>query len=78
MSTKKGGRARAAQPTRDTPVLGSLNLIHRNKVPEALSMRVTARFDLPQGVDLSTLQNTLNFAFGPLGNLMMRRALDAG
>ena len=32
-----------------------LNLIHRNKVPNPVSMRVTARFDAPEGLPLKTL-----------------------
>ena len=34
---------------------GPLNLIHRNKVPNPVSMRVTARFDAPEGLPLKTL-----------------------
>ena len=76
MNPKNEGKARAAQPTRVTPFLGSQDLIHRNNSPERASMRVTARFDFPEGVDLATMKKTLNFAFGPLGQLMMRRRLD--
>ena len=32
-----------------------LDLIHRNKVPNPVSMRVTARFDAPEGLPLKTL-----------------------
>lgn len=32
-----------------------LNLIHRNNSPEPISMRVTARFDAPEGLPLRTL-----------------------
>ena len=74
MTPKNEGKARAAQPTRVTPFLGSQDLIHRNNCSNPVSMRVTARFDLPEGVDLATVQNTLNFALGPLGFLMQKRA----
>lgn len=76
MRPKQEGKAGAAEPHRVTPVLASLNLIHRNNCSNLASMRVTARFDLPEGVDLATVQNTLNFAFGPLAQLMMGRRLD--
>ena len=76
MTPKNEGKARAAQPTRVTPFVGSQDLIHRNNSPESTSMRVTARFDLPEGVDLATVQKTINFAFGPLGFLMQKRAIN--
>ena len=34
---------------------GSLNLIHRTNSPESMPMRVTARFDAPEGLPLKTL-----------------------
>jgi hypothetical protein len=53
---------------------GPLNLIHRNKVPNPVSMRVSGRFDFPDGASIEEVQKTIDFAFGPLGWLMRRRA----
>lgn len=39
-------------------------------------MRVSGRFDYPEGCPLEEVQKTINFAFGPLGWLMRRRAAD--
>lgn len=76
MNPRNRGKAGAAAPTRASPFLGFQDLIHRNNSPESMFMRVPARFDLPKGVDLATVQKTLNFAFGPLGQLMIGRRLD--
>ena len=57
---------------------GSLNLIHTNNCSNPVSMRVSRRFDFPEGVSLEQVQKTIDFAFGPLGQLMMRRAADGG
>ena len=46
MTPKNEGKARAAQPTRVTPFLGSQDLIHRNNCSESTSMRVPRRFRL--------------------------------
>jgi hypothetical protein len=50
-------------------VLGSLNLIHRNKVPNPVLVRATARFDCPEGMSFKNLPALLF--------LMERRLLDA-
>ena len=76
MNPRNRGKAGAAAPTRASPFLGSQDLIHRNNCSESTSMRVTARFELPEGVDLATVQKTINFAFGPLGFLMQKRAIN--
>lgn len=55
---------------------GSLNLIHTNNCSNPASMRLTARFDFPNGVSLAEAQRVIDFAFGPLGELMLRRGLD--
>ncbi len=44
-----------AERARPGPHERPLNLIHRNKVPNPVSMRVTARFDAPEGLPLKTL-----------------------
>ena len=49
-----GGQAERRTPP-GRGALGPLNLIHRNKVPNPVSMRVTARFDAPEGLPLKTL-----------------------
>ena len=52
MSGPERAQAQRARPgERERP----LNLIHRNKVPNPVSMRVTARFDAPEGLPLKTL-----------------------
>lgn len=56
--------------------LGSLNLIHRNNSPKPISMRVTARFDFPPGLDLVTVKKAFDLAIGPLGHMMMKRGSD--
>ena len=76
MTPKNGDKGGMAQPPRVASVLGSQDLIHRNNSPERASMRVTARFELPEGVDLATVQKTINFAFGPLGFLIQKRAIN--
>jgi len=70
-----GGEGSAAR--RSTARSRSLNLIHTNNCSNPASMRVTARFDFPDGVSLAEAQKVINFAFGPLGALMLRRA-DGG
>ena len=76
MRPKKAASGGPAERGTGRPFLGLLNLIHRNNSPESTSMRVTARFDFPEGVDLATAQKTINFAFGPLGFLMQKRAIN--
>ena len=44
-----------AERARPGPYERPLNLIHRNKVPNPVSMRATARFDAPEGLPLKTL-----------------------
>ena len=51
---------------------GPLNLIHRTKPSNPLPMRVTARFDAPEGLPLKTLG-----APCPLSFLMGWRAANA-
>lgn len=50
-----------------------LNLIHRNKSPTPVSMRVSARFDYPEGVPFSALVDAMKLPF-PLAVELMRRA----
>ena len=53
-ATEDGGQAqRRTAPGGVWP--RPLNLIHRNKVPNPISMRVAARFDAPEGLPLKTL-----------------------
>ena len=49
-----GGQAERRTPP-GRGALDPLNLIHRNKVPNPVSMRVAARFDAPEGLPLKTL-----------------------
>ena len=70
-ATEDGGQAqRRTAPGGGLP--RPLNLIHRNKVPNPVSMRVTARFDAPEGLPLKALG-----APCPLSFLMGWRAANA-
>ena len=66
-----GGQAERRTASGDG-VSQSLYLIHRNKVPNPMPMRVTARFDAPEGLPLKTLG-----APCPLSFLMGWRAANA-
>lgn len=61
-----------AERARPGPHERPLNLIHRTKVPNPLPMRVTARFDAPEGLPLKALG-----APCPLSFLMGWRAANA-
>ena len=61
-SSRQGGQA--ATPD---------NLIHRNKVPNPMPMRATARFDFPAGVPVGVLFEALKLPF-PLAVEVLRRA----
>ena len=76
MRPKRGVEGLAAERTPVTPLFASLTLIHRNNCSNPIGMRVTARLEWPEGVDFQTLKKTLDFAFGPLGQLMIRRVSD--
>lgn len=66
---------------RGAPLAGSvagvqktpLNLIHRNNCSNPVSMRVSARFDCPEGVPFSALVDAMKLPF-PLAVEFMRRA----
>ncbi len=76
-------KRRASEGTRSGrtggPVLGSLILIHTNKVPNPALARPAARFDLPGGVTLEEaekiISERLEIGF-PLAHLVLRRSLD--
>ena len=69
MSGPERAQAERARPgERERP----LNLIHRTNSPEPMPMRVTARFDAPEGLPLKTLG-----APCPLSFLMGWRAANA-
>ena len=70
-ATEDGGQAqRRTAPGGGLP--RPLNLIHRTKPSNPLPMRVTARFDAPEGLPLKTLG-----APCPLSFLMGWRAANA-
>jgi hypothetical protein len=74
-----GGRRPMGGDARASHLAGGvsrLNLIHTNNCSKPASMRVAARFGLPAGVDLARAQAVIDFAFGPLGELMLGRRLD--
>lgn len=84
--SEAGGAPLAGKPAEAQPGGGtrSLNLIHTNNSPKPASMRVTARFDFAEGVTIPQAQSLidgwkkrLDFAAGPLADLMMGRAGDA-
>lgn len=61
---------------------GSLNLIHRNKVPEPVSMRVSGRlggaeFILVTQTSMSSIPAWLELFAGPVGGLIAWRAAHA-
>jgi hypothetical protein len=62
---------------------GPLTLIHRNKVPNPVSMRVSGRLGganvtLTGYLDSGSISTWLNFFSGPVGGLMAWRAAHAG
>lgn len=74
MKRWRGAQVGEAKPARQGAPKAPLNLIHTNKVPKPASMRVSGRCDFPEGLPLAEVQKTIDFAFGPLGWLMRRRA----
>lgn len=68
-----GGLACDARPN----ACGPLDLIHTNKSPNPVSMRVPGRLTLTN-VTLSEVQQWVDFLSGPVGRLYLdRRAADA-
>lgn len=51
----------------------ALDLIHRNKSPNPAAMRVSSRFDYPEGVPFTVLRDSLKLPF-PLAVELLRRA----
>ena len=70
MNGRMGAPRAGAQPG---GLGGALNLIHRNKVPNPMPMRATARFDFPAGVPAGVLFEALKLPF-PLAVEVLRRA----
>lgn len=54
-----------------------LNLIHRNKVPNPVSMRVSGRLTL-EDLTPSALDSWLDFLAGPVGALLLKRRAAHG
>lgn len=77
MKRPGGGR----QAERRTPpgrgALAPLNLIHTSNSPNPMPMRVTARFDWPEGVSIAQAVNDIEAVFGPLVLMAGNRGADA-
>lgn len=59
---------------------GPLNLIHRNKVPNPIAMRVSGRFDFPGGVSFKEAEAIIASRLGGssiVALLFARRAMHA-
>ena len=55
----------------------ALNLIHTSNSPNPMPMRLTARFDWPEGVSIAQAVNDIEAVFGPLGLMAGNRGADA-
>ena len=79
MTTPEDGGQAQRRTASGVGLPAPLNLIHRNKVPNPMPMRVSGRFSLENltPVALDSWLDFLDFLAGPIGALLLQRRTNA-